>query len=144
MSFRPFRWCGFASLEEHRSFNRTRASPDRRPGMRPLQIETPLAFPDTPQAPFRDDEALPQDCVATDSDFALHHRAQATLVCLIAWLASFSRLFLKAFMHEPAFPIRAASARVQPMRGSSLACQAVAARQEEGRPCRRRSAQGRR
>jgi len=47
----------YASLM-HRAFNRTRASDDRRPGMRlgaypgPLQIETPFAIPDTTQAPF--------------------------------------------------------------------------------------------
>ncbi|MGA9549377.1 MAG: hypothetical protein WBS14_17115, partial [Rhodomicrobium sp.] len=40
---------------------------DRRPGMRlgaypgPLQIETPFAIPDTTQAPFRDDMALPDE-----------------------------------------------------------------------------------
>jgi len=43
---------------------------DRHPGMRlgaypgPLQIETPFAIPDTTQASFRDDKALPQDCAA--------------------------------------------------------------------------------
>jgi integrase/recombinase XerC len=52
------------------------ASDDRRPGMRvgaypgPSQIETPFAIPDTTQASFRDDRALPEDRVATDSDFA--------------------------------------------------------------------------
>ena len=42
----------------------------------PLQIETPFAIPDTTQAPFRDDEGLLQDCVATDSHFA--HSALTT------------------------------------------------------------------
>jgi len=36
----------------------------------PLQIEKPFLIPDTTQASFRDDMALPHDCVATDSDFA--------------------------------------------------------------------------
>jgi hypothetical protein len=52
----------------------------------PLQIETSFAIPDTTQASFRDDKALPQDCVATDPNFPhfaparvmngaiLHHR----------------------------------------------------------------------
>src|SRR5271166_4312018 len=44
------------------------AVPRYNPG--PLQIETPFAIPDTTQAPFRDGDVLPQDCVATDSDFA--------------------------------------------------------------------------
>ena len=53
----------------------------RRPGMRAgacpglLQIETPFPIPDTTQASFRDDEALPQDCAATDSDLAHSVRA---------------------------------------------------------------------
>ncbi len=42
-----------------------------------VQIETPFAIPDTTQASFRDDEALPQDCVATDPDFA--HSALGSL-----------------------------------------------------------------
>src|SRR5208337_4614993 len=39
-----------------------------------IQIETPFAIPDTTQAPFRDGDVLPQDCAATDSDFAHYIR----------------------------------------------------------------------
>ena len=67
---------GAIAALEHRALNRTRRPDIVTPECASAHIrgryksEAPFAIPDTTQASFRDDEAPPQDCAATDSGFA--------------------------------------------------------------------------